>query len=151
MMKKILAGILICLLVAGFAYAQAKATKESSVALVKKAVAYVKEVGKDKALAEFNNPKGKFVDGENYLSIYSMKGVVIGHGTNASLIGKDLINLKDSHGKLFIQEFIQKANKPGATGWVDYYWTNPVSKKIEPKSSYFERVDDMIIQAGYYK
>jgi signal transduction histidine kinase len=151
MMKKIFAGFVICLLMVSFAHAQAKATKESSVALVKKAAAYVKEVGKDKALAEFNNPKGKFVDGENYLSVYDMKGVVIGHGTNSSLIGKDLVNLKDSQGKLFIQEFIKKADKPGAAGWVDYYWTNPVSKKIEPKSSYFERVGDMIIQAGYYK
>ena len=150
-MKKIFAGFVICLLMVSFACAQTKATRESSIALVKKAAAYVKEVGKEKALAEFSNPKGEFVDGENYLSVYDMKGVVIAHGTLATAIGKDMINLKDSQGSFFIKTFIKKADKPGATGWVDYYWTNPVSKKIEPKSAYFERVDDMIIQAGYYK
>ncbi len=150
-MKKILAGFVICLFMVSFAYAQTKATKESCVALVHKAAAYVKEVGKEKALAEFSNPKGQFVDGENYLSVYGMKGIVLAHGTLATAIGKDMSNLKDSHEKLFIQEFIQKADKPGASGWVEYHWTNPVTKTIEPKSAYFERVDDMIIQAGYYK
>jgi signal transduction histidine kinase len=135
----------------GLAYAQKKATKESSQALVKKAVAYYKEVGKDKALAAFSDPKGKFVDGEDYLSIYSMDGTVVGHGVNASLIGKKMIDVKDPKGKYLIKAFIEKANKPGASGWVDYHWTNPVTKKVEPKESYFVRVDDVIIQAGYYK
>lgn len=150
-MKKILLGVLVLTLMSGVAFAEKKATKESAQALVQKAVAYVKEVGPEKALEEFSNPAGKFVDGEDYLSIYSPEGVVLGHGANKALIGKNIKDLKDSQGKLFIQEFITKADKPGATGWVEYYWTNPSSKKIEPKESYFERVGDLIIQAGYYK
>jgi signal transduction histidine kinase len=151
-MKKVFALVLVVLfLFVGLAYAQKKATKESCQALVKKAVAYYNEVGKEKALAAFNDPKGKFVDGEDYLSIYDMTGVIVGHGTNSSLIGKKMFDLKDAKGKYIIREFIEKANKPGASGWVDYYWTNPVSKKVESKSSYFVRVDDLIIQAGYYK
>jgi len=151
-MKKLLVFAIVSLfLVVGFAQAQTKATKASSVALVKKAVAYYKEVGNEKALAEFSNPKGKFVDGENYLSIYDMKATVIGHGVNKALIGKNLYDLKDSNNKYFMREFVEKANKPGATGWVEYHWTNPVSKKIEPKAAYFVRIDDVIIQAGYYK
>jgi cytochrome c len=151
-MKKLLVFTLIGLfLFVGLAYAEKKATKASCQALVKKAVAYYKEVGRDKALAEFNNPKGKFVDGEDYLSIYSMNGIVVGHGTNAALIGKDLIELKDVNGKFIIKSFIEQAPKPGASGWVEYSWTNPVTKKVGPKASYFVRVDDLIIQAGYYK
>ena len=58
-MKKLLVFAIVSLfLVVGFAQAQTKATKASSVALVKKAVAYYKEVGKEKALTEFSNPKG---------------------------------------------------------------------------------------------
>ena len=151
-MKKLLVFTVVGLfLFVGLAFAEQKATKASCQALVKKAVAYYKEAGKEKALAAFSDPKGKFVNGEDYLSIYSMTGKIIGHGANASLIGKDMIDLKDTNGKFLIREFVEKANKPGASGWVEYSWTNPVSKKVEPKASYFVRVDDAIIQAGYYK
>jgi cytochrome c len=151
-MKKLMVFTIVCLFIfTGLALAQTKATKESCMALVNKAAIYYKEVGKEKALAEFSNPKGKFVDGENYLSIYDMKATVIGHGVNKALIGKDLYNLRDSNDKYFMKEFVEKANKTGATGWVEYHWTNPVSKKIEPKAAYFVRVEDVIIQAGYYK
>ena len=151
-MKKLIVFTIIGLfLFVGLAQAQTKATKESSVALVKKAVVYYKQVGKEKALEEFSNPNGKFVDGENYLSIYDMKGTVIGHGVNKALIGRNLYDLKDSSDKYFIREFVQKADKPGATGWVEYHWTHPISKKNEPKAAYFVRVEDVIIQAGYYK
>jgi cytochrome c len=151
-MKKVVIFTLVVLfLFSGLVYAQKKATKESCQALVQKAVAYYKEVGKEKALAAFSDPKGKFVDGEDYLSVYRMQGTTIAHGTNAALIGKNWIELKDSNGKLFIKAFVDGANKPGASGWIDYYWTNPVTKKVAPKEAYFVRVDDVIIQAGYYK
>jgi cytochrome c len=44
------------------ALAADKSTPAPAAALVKKAVAYLKENGKDKALAEFNIPKGIFLD-----------------------------------------------------------------------------------------
>jgi cytochrome c len=134
----------------GLAYAQKKATRESCQALVKKAVAYYKEVGREKALAAFSDPKGKFVDGEDYLSVYDMKGTVVGHGVNASLIGKSMIDVKDPKDKYLLKAFIDASTQPRASGWIDYHWTNPVSKKVEPKTAYFIRVDDLIIQAGYY-
>jgi cytochrome c len=152
MMKKFAVFTMVALfLFVGMAYAQKKATKESSQALVQKAVAYYKEVGKQKALAAFNDPKGKFVDGENYLSAYTMDGTVVVNGSNNAVIGKNGMDIKDPKGKLFIKEFLEKGNKPGASGWVDFYWTNPVTKKLEPKSAYFVRIDDIVIQAGYYK
>ena len=42
------------------------------------------------------------------------------------------------------------ANKNG-NGWNDYKWTNPVTQAIEAKSSYFEKVDDVVIGCGIYK
>src|SRR4051794_31634353 len=39
-----------------------KGTADEAAALVKKAVELIKAKGKDAALAEFNNPKGRFVD-----------------------------------------------------------------------------------------
>jgi len=52
----------------------------------------------------------------------------VSHGANKKLIGQHILGNKDTDGKLFIQEILDKAQKQG-TGWVDYKWSNPVSKK----------------------
>jgi cytochrome c len=60
--------------------------------------------------------------------------------------------LKDADGKYFMREMVKVAQTKG-TGWVDYKWTNPVSKKIEHKSSYVKRVgnENLLIGCGIYK
>ena len=153
-MKKVLGLVLVLAIVLTASYVSAadeKGTPAEAQALVSKAVAYVKEVGREKALAEFNNPKGKmFVKKDLYIYVTSTKGVNLAHGATPALNGKEFINLKDADGKLFIKEKVEKALKDGK-GQLDYRWTNPITKKVEAKSSYFERVDDMIITCGYYK
>ena len=37
------------------------------------------------------------------------------------------------------------------TFWQDYKFTNPESRKIEPKSMYCERLDETIVCGGVYK
>jgi len=126
------------------------APKDDAVALVTKAVALVKEAGKDKALASFNDPKGPFVKGDLYVFAYTLQGVILAHPMNAKLIGKDMTEVKDSDGKLFTKDFIATVNGPGK-GWVDYNWTNPTSKKIEAKSSYVAKAGDIFVGCGIYK
>jgi signal transduction histidine kinase len=41
--------------------------------------------------------------------------------------------------------------KNKGNGWLDYKWTNPVSKKVEDKSTYVQRHDDFFIGCGIYK
>lgn len=95
------------------------APKDDALDLVAKAVAHVKEVGKEKALADFNDAKGPFVKGELYVFAYTLQGVIIAHPMNPKLIGKDMTEVKDSDGKFFTKEFISTVNGPGK-GWVDY-------------------------------
>jgi len=119
-------------------------------AMVKKAVGYVKEQGRDKALAEFNNPSGMFKKGDLYIFVTDLQGKMLAHGANPKLVGKDLIDLKDSDGKLFVKEYIDLAKSKGS-GWSDYKWVNPTTKAIELKSTYVEKVDDMVVGCGIYK
>ena len=49
------------------------------------------------------------------------------------MVGKDLIDLKDVDGKEFVRERVA-LGKSKPSFWQDYKFTNPVSKKIEPKS-----------------
>ena len=126
------------------------APKDDALALVTKAVAHVKEVGKDKALADFNDPKGAYVKGDLYVFAYTLQGVILAHPMNPKLVGKDMTEVKDSDGKLFTKDFIAMVNGPGK-GWVDYNWTNPTSKKIEAKSSYVAKAGDIFVGCGIYK
>lgn len=127
-----------------------KGSREEAKAMVVKAVALVKSAGKAKAFAAFNDKNGAFIDRDLYIYASDMSGKILCHGTNPALIGKDFFNLKDADGKYFIQEIIAQAKTKGS-GWMDYKWTHPISKKIENKSAYFQKVDDVIIICGVYK
>lgn len=133
--------------IAGTALADAKG---DAAALVDKAIAYYKANGREKALAEISNKQGQFVKGEIYVFVWSPKGVILAHGANEKLIGKDIYLLKDSDGKPFVKEAVELAGAKG-TGWVDYKWTNPVSKKVEAKTTFVKKVDDLIFACGIYK
>lgn len=145
----ILAGFL-ALGIVGAATGADKGSSEEATAMVKKAAAYLKANGKEKAFAEFSNPAGQFKDRDLYLTAIDLNGNVLAHGANAKLIGKSVLDMKDADGNAFIKGFIEVANAKGK-GWVDYKWPNPVSKAIEKKSSYVEKVDGVVLSCGVYK
>lgn len=126
------------------------ATPEEATTMVKKAVAYIKQAGKDKAIAEFNNPQGQFVDHDLYIFVIDMNGKTLANGSNAKLIGKNVIEMKDADGKPFIKHFVDIAQTKGS-GWSDYQWVDPVTKAIRPKTTYVEKVDDIVVGCGIYK
>jgi cytochrome c len=115
-------------------------SKQAVVDFVNEAIAYGKKVGKDKAVAEFNNPTGKFVRGELYIYAYNWEGIALANGGNPSLAGKNLIDMTDPNGVKVIQELIKKAHAGG--GWVSYMWPYPDTKINEPKLGYADGVDD---------
>ncbi|RJF98998.1 cache domain-containing protein [Noviherbaspirillum saxi] len=121
----------------------------NATAMVKKAVSYIKDHGKEKALAEFSNPSGEFKKGELYIFVTNVQGKMLAHGANAKLIGKDLMDLKDADGKPFVKEYTDLANAKGS-GWSDYKWVNPNTKAIEHKSTYVQKVDDLVVGCGIY-
>src|SRR4030042_2206120 len=98
----ILAGIfLITALLSATGFAAG--TAEEAKALVDKAVAYFKANGKDKAIAAFNDPKGEFVKGDLYLFMMDEACNTLVHGSNPKLVGKNVAELRDARGKLFMQ------------------------------------------------
>ena len=129
--------------------ADPRASKDEAVAFVKKAVDYIKQNGKEKAFAEFSKPKGQFVDRELYIAVLDLNGVMLAHGANPKLIGKSLLEIKDVHGKAFVREQVEVAKTKGS-GWVDFEWVNPVSQKMEPRSTYLERTGDYFVLSGVY-
>ncbi len=127
-----------------------KGTTAEAEALVRKAVAYIREQGREKAFAEINNKGGMFTNRDLYVFVYDMNGKGVAHGQNLALIGKDLAGAKDPDGKLYVKERIEIAKGKGR-GWQDYKFQNPKTKAVEDKTAYIERCDDLIVGAGAYK
>lgn len=151
-MKRMLVMTLVMMFVVGFSgfALAADGTQAEAKAMVKKAIDYIKANGKDKAFAEISNPNGKFVDRDLYIFVYDMDGKCVAHGFNQKMIGKDLKEMKDPDGKFYVKERIEIAKTKGS-GWQDYKFTNPQSKKLENKTAYIEKYENLIVGCGVYK
>ena len=148
-MRKIIA-VLMLVGLSSYAVLSLAADRDDAKTLVKRAAAYVKYQGKEKALAEINTPKGMFDKGELYIFAYDLQGVMLAHPKNPSLIGQNLINVPDVNGKLFRKEIVEKANSKGS-GWVDYVYLDPETNRQEHKTTYCQKVSDIIICCGIYQ
>ena len=135
---------------AGAAGAGESANKDEATAMVKKAVSFIKAEGAEKAYAEISNKKGQFIDRDLYVVVYQLDGKVLAHGANDKFIGKDMSEAQDVDGKLYVKERIEMANKQPSF-WQDYKFVNPVTKKVEPKQMYCERVENTAVCGGVYK
>jgi cytochrome c len=112
----------------------------------------VKAVNADKEVAfrEITGKDKKWVDRDLYPVVYDMSGKCIAHGQNPKQVGKDLIDFVDPDGKEFVKERVALARTKGKF-WQDYKFTDPVSKKVLPKSAYCEKTGELIVCAGIYK
>lgn len=137
-------------LVAMPALAASGASKDEAVAMVKKGIAYIKANGPEKAYAAFTAKDKQFVDRDLYLVVYGLDGKVLAHGANEKQVGKDLIEMTDIDGKYFVKERVAMVKAKPAGAWQEYKFTNPVSKKIEPKVMYCEKQAETAVCGGVY-
>lgn len=153
-MKKLLQALVFGAAALSFSMAAMAASEQGSAAeasaLVKKAIAYIKANGKDKAFAEFANPNGQFRDRDLYITVVDTKGMMLAHGVNPKLVNKNLTDLKDVDGKYFVKDYMALASSKGS-GWVDFKWPHPTTKAVTQKSFYVEKTDDLVVGCGIYK
>ena len=131
------------------ARAAEQATPEEAKALAERAAAHFKEVGAEKAIADFSDAAGGYVDRELFVVVYDPDRRVIGSYGVPALRGKDAATLKDVEGKEFGKEIIQVAKSPGA-GWVEYRMTNPATKKVGLKRSWVIGIGDYVLLVGAF-
>lgn len=124
-------------------------SKADAKEMVEKAIVFAKANGKEATLAEIGKKDGKFNAGPAlFVFAHNLEGNVLAHPYNPALVGKDMSKVQDADGKLFAVEFAKMAKSGG--GWVDYKFTNPATKKTEPKTTYTKMVDDYAIACGIY-
>ncbi|MCX7218252.1 MAG: cache domain-containing protein [Burkholderiales bacterium] len=163
-MKPIIPRFLITLISASmfnYAYALEKSTEAEAIALIQKAQEYLKKNGMEKSIQEFNRLDSPFNSlsemnkkGDLYLFSVDSKGYQAIHGKNPKIPGKVMLDMRDSDGVYIIKDLIKACmeSKDGK-GWTQYRWPNPVSKEVEIKRGYIEKVAgvDMCLGTGIYK
>lgn len=144
------------LLTAGSAFAAGeRATKDEAVTFVNKAVAYLKANGEAKAFEAFSKSKaenGEFLDRDLYVFVYDTSGKMhaIGNGNAKKMVGKELIDFRDANGVYLVKGLIAATENATKKGSFNYHFPNPVTKNVEAKTGYCERVTDKLICSGFY-
>lgn len=129
--------------------------------LIAKAQSYILENGVDKAIIEFNRLDSPFNSksainphGDLYVYTLDRNGFQSVHGKNPKIRGKVMLDMRDIDGVFIIRDLVKACfeSKDGK-GWTRYRWPNPVTKEVEPKQGYVERVPgtDFCIGTGIYE
>ncbi|MEZ9662285.1 cache domain-containing protein [Vibrio cyclitrophicus] len=116
--------------------------------LLAKAVVHVQKEG-DESVKDFMS-SAEYIDGELYVFALGIDGQFLASGGSSMvLVGDSVLDTQDVYGNPFFREMITKAVHKGF-GEVQYHWTNPTDRMGEPKTTFFERVGDVIVAVGYY-
>ncbi|BDU73009.1 cache domain-containing protein [Mesoterricola silvestris] len=121
--------------------------------VVRRAIVYAQKNGLDKLIQQTNQPNGIFHVGSGsdlYLLVIDRKGIARANGFKADIVGTNRMAIKDVDGKFYMRDLLELA-KTKPSGWVDYKFANPISGKIERKSTYFEVYEDVAVCCGIYK
>jgi two-component system NarL family sensor kinase len=72
---------------------------------------------------------------DGYFFVYDLEGNSLMHSRQPELVGKNLWDMRDSHGRFTIQDLIKGAKENGG-GYVEYEWRKPSSAQMAPKLGY---------------
>jgi len=127
----------------------ANASAEQATAMVEKGVPVIKANCRDKGRADSSSKSRQFEDRDLDLVVCGPDGMVHAHGANEEMVGRNLIDLENVDGRLFVEARVE-LGRTKEPSWPDYRLTNPVSMKIEPKAMYGERLEETVVRGGIY-
>jgi len=124
-------------------------SNETLVAFVDSAAEYVKEYGKERALSEFNNPNGSFIDGELYIYAYTYNGTTLAHPVSPEKVG--INRMDEGETGVFLREYIESVKN--GSGFYTLNYVNPAHNlTLESKLVYGVKIDDeWWLGSGIYK
>lgn len=89
------------------------------------------------ALEKIKDPNGpfRFANGEGYIWVHNLDGIMVMHPIKPSLDGKSVIDMRDVNGVYLFAAMNEIAEDYGS-GWVPYSWPKPGEEKSSPKVSF---------------
>jgi cytochrome c len=133
----------------GVGYYTPRSTAAQAEEMLRLAVAHARKLPQA-ALAAFNDPQGPFVSDDLYVFAVSLDDArFLAVGADPALVGTDAGAMRDAAGRPIVADMISLARTKGS-GVVDYVGRNPVTRKVENKHSFIERIDNYLLGVGYY-
>jgi cytochrome c len=123
-------------------------TPAEAQAMLGKAIAHYKAVGRTQALADFNKKVAPFADRDLYVVCLAPDRTIVANGGFPSYVGTSADLLRDAEGKALGKALLDAGSK--GEGAVRYQALNPVSHKIEPKVSFVQKAGDGVCLVGAY-
>ncbi|MDO6462361.1 cache domain-containing protein [Granulosicoccaceae sp. 1_MG-2023] len=150
-MRKLLITLVLSLTLAGTALAAHRSTPEEAKAFFDDAIATYSELGREAALAAFNEEDGKFSRGDLYVFAIDPQGDYLASGANPALAGTALKGTEDAAGNSIYDMIMESLAAAGdEAGTIAYQWLNRQTNQLEDKTAYVQQIDDVIIGVGYY-
>lgn len=146
-MRKTIAVLAVAFSAGPCLFAGQRGTPAEAKAMMEKAVAHYKEVGRTQALADFNAKKAPFADRDLYVFCLGPDNVQVANGGFPSVVGKSADAQKDVNGRPLGKAIRDAASKGGS---VRYKWYNPVTTLYEPKIAFAQKVGDDVCGVGAY-
>ncbi len=109
----------------------------------------------DAALEKIKDPNGefRFADGEGYIWVHNLDGIMVMHPIKPSLDGKGILDMRDVNGVYLFAAMNELVEAKGE-GWVPYSWPKPGQAESSPKVSYVVLVKhgdkEYVVGAGMY-
>jgi cytochrome c len=147
---RIFACLVVCVVLAAEVQGGARGTPAEAKAMLAKAAAHYKAVGRKQALADFTGKKAPFADRDLYVFCIGPDRLMVANGGFPSFVGMSVDVLKDANGKPLGSALWEAGSRAGG-GAVEYPHINPVSHKPEPKVSFVEKMGDDVCGVGAYK
>jgi PAS domain S-box-containing protein len=130
---------------------QGNALPADARALVERAEALYRASGRAHLLEALAAPNGAFHRGDLYAFAYDLDMTFLAHPARPDLVGRNWIDRTDRQGGILFRKEIQRIALSEGSGWVSYEYENPINGEIEPKTTFVQRVDDIILCAGAYR
>ena len=124
------------------------ATQDDAHGMVLKAVDFYRKNGRDQLIKAINSRNGEFDKGDLYAFVYDLNMTWLAHPKKPELVGQNWIDKKDwPGGKCFRREIQQVALTQGS-GWVEFEYENPINGQHDHKTTYVQRLGDLIVCSG---
>jgi hypothetical protein len=126
-----------------------RGTPSEAKAMLAKAIAHYRTVGRKQAFADFTGKKAPFGDRDLYVFCIGPDRVIVANGGYPSFVGSSADILKDADGKPLGKALLDAGSREGG-GSVEYAHINPVSHLPESKVAFVQKAREDVCGVGAY-
>jgi hypothetical protein len=130
--------------------ASGPAVPDDARALLHKAAAHYKLVGRQKALSDFTSRREPFADHNLYVLCIDANRVMVANGGFPEAVGTPADTVVDTSGKGVGKAAWDAVSEKGE-GVVHYRWVNPATHNLEWKTTIFAKVGGDVCGVGAYE